>query len=74
MWDFFNKVDGYIQPQNWQEPIEPWLNADYFFEQMSDHDDQEILAMLFRGTWYKAELEYHIVLMPHSKLRSQRWG
>ena len=65
--DFFNKIDGYIQPQDYSEPIQPWLNFEYFMEQMPDTDDQEILAMLERGTWYKADLEFHIVLAPHSK-------
>ena len=46
VWDFFNKIDGYIQPQDYSEPIQPWLNFEHFMEQMPDTDDQEILAML----------------------------
>ena len=66
VWDFDNVVGGFIQPQQWQLPIEPWLDADYFISEMPNYPDQEILAMLKTGVFYKAELEFHIVLMPHS--------
>ena len=55
-----------IQPQDWQEAIQPWLDAGYFMEEMPDHPDKEILSMLKTGVVYKAELEFHIVLLPHS--------
>ena len=66
VWDFYNVKDGFIQPQDWEEPISPWLDAEYFRSELPDHPDQEILAMLERGVWYKTDLEFHIVLAPHS--------
>ena len=54
VWDFDNVVDGFIRPQQWDQPIEPWLDADYFSSEIPDHPDQEILAMLRRLFFYKA--------------------
>ena len=71
-WDMHTKVDGIIQPVDFNAPIEPWLNVEYLREQLPGWVDQQAFSFLENGVQYRADLPYQIVLIPH--LESLQYG
>ena len=64
-WDVHNRVDGVVQPVNFNAPIKPWLDVDYLQEWVPDWVDQQAFSFLQDGVQYQADLPYQIVLIPH---------
>ena len=67
-----HKVDGVIQPKDFNEPIVPWLDVAYMEEQVPDYRDQQVFSFLGSGVQYLADMPYQIVPIPH--LQSLRHG
>ena len=65
VWDFRQAPSQCAQPLDYNAPLQPTLNSDFFASELRDYPNQRILGMIETGVIYQADVELQAVFVPH---------